>query len=429
MAPEPPTSTIETDEPLFLPSDDPVSFPAPPHEGAPAIAEEKSEEPAPSAPPSGVTSPQTATSDEEEHRGRDNTRPSLKRKALGSPLRSLSPEPTEAIKSPLLERPPKESVASTAPRIHSGPVQMVLNTAGASWAMQKGTGGSSMKGDVSKPPVGSGSALKGMRNILNQFKRGDAGVAQNAESEDGENEDDDEMVLDEVDEPEAPAKDDDSAMDMGQARLAPWIPSPTSGPATTRTATRVVEIIDIDQQVDVQNNFQDSSNQPNSSMVVLETLSTGADEHPSIKVPSERKTIEIAPNDEVVRSPVVSVTTIRFDLPLMEASWRAATSSLNTSATSAPDHPTSSLPTVKPSEITSNACEAEATLSRVVSKDDFGRMDVLGQFNRAFVITRLWKPTEGHDDLFIVDQHAADEKYNFERLQTETRIESQKLIK
>jgi DNA mismatch repair protein PMS2 len=33
------------------------------------------------------------------------------------------------------------------------------------------------------------------------------------------------------------------------------------------------------------------------------------------------------------------------------------------------------------------------------------------------------------DDLFIVDQHAADEKYNFEMLQRETKIRSQQLIR
>ena len=33
------------------------------------------------------------------------------------------------------------------------------------------------------------------------------------------------------------------------------------------------------------------------------------------------------------------------------------------------------------------------------------------------------------DDLFIVDQHAADEKYNFETLQRTTKIDSQKLFR
>ena len=39
-------------------------------------------------------------------------------------------------------------------------------------------------------------------------------------------------------------------------------------------------------------------------------------------------------------------------------------------------------------------------LNRNVSKDDFGRMQILGQFNLGFIIARL------ENDLFIVDQHA-----------------------
>ncbi|KAJ3934300.1 MAG: hypothetical protein NXY57DRAFT_890483 [Lentinula lateritia] len=79
---------------------------------------------------------------------------------------------------------------------------------------------------------------------------------------------------------------------------------------------------------------------------------------------------------------------------------------------------------------------SEAALSRVISKEDFKEMEVLGQFNLGFVIVRRWKKsgTEKEleesllDDLFIVDQHAADEKYNFETLQQTTNIESQKLL-
>ena len=36
----------------------------------------------------------------------------------------------------------------------------------------------------------------------------------------------------------------------------------------------------------------------------------------------------------------------------------------------------------------------------MISKDDFLKMSVLGQFNLGFIITRL------ENDLFIVDQHA-----------------------
>ena len=432
-----PTPGVEKEEPLFLPDDDP---PAPPHEEVPVIAQETPEEPAPSGPPSGVTSPRTVTSDEEENRSRDNTRkPSLKRKASASPLRSPSPMPAEVVDPPPSVPPQKDAATSIPPKSHSGPLQMVLSTAGASWALQKGQHGvlkTGMKGAISKPPLGSGSALKGMRSILNQFKRGDSGVAKVAESEDEEIEDDDEeMVVDEkVDELKELANDDDTAMDVDvdQGRPAPWVRTLTLGPPAA-TATKVVEKIDVNQLVEVQNDLQqESSDQPNSGLTVPEPHPSNgrtADECSPIKVSADREAIEIASDDEVVRSFVVSTTTVRFDLASVEASWKAAAASHGTPATSASDHHTNSIPAVRPAGLTSNADEAEAALSRVVSKDDFGRMDVLGQFNRAFMITRLCKPAEGHDDLFIVDQHAADEKYNFERLQVETRIESQKLIK
>lgn len=89
---------------------------------------------------------------------------------------------------------------------------------------------------------------------------------------------------------------------------------------------------------------------------------------------------------------------------------------------------------------------AEEALARVIRKDDFDRMEVLGQFNRGFIIARLrsnnlspgdkGKGKEkassggvGTDDLFIVDQHASDEKFNFETLQRTTVIKSQSLIR
>nr|XP_018267240.1 uncharacterized protein I303_01225 [Kwoniella dejecticola CBS 10117]OBR89398.1 hypothetical protein I303_01225 [Kwoniella dejecticola CBS 10117] len=72
---------------------------------------------------------------------------------------------------------------------------------------------------------------------------------------------------------------------------------------------------------------------------------------------------------------------------------------------------------------------AEEALSRVISKDDFNKMEVLGQFNKGFIIARLTHPPEGTDDLFIIDQHASDEKYNFETLQRTTVIKGQSLIK
>jgi DNA mismatch repair ATPase MutL len=54
--------------------------------------------------------------------------------------------------------------------------------------------------------------------------------------------------------------------------------------------------------------------------------------------------------------------------------------------------------------------------------NDFLSMKIMGQFNLGFIITLLG------DDLFIVDQHATDEKYNFETLQKAKILESQKMV-
>ncbi|KAM3917108.1 mismatch repair endonuclease PMS2 isoform 2-T2 [Leptodactylus fuscus] len=65
---------------------------------------------------------------------------------------------------------------------------------------------------------------------------------------------------------------------------------------------------------------------------------------------------------------------------------------------------------------------AEAELRKEISKDMFSSMDVIGQFNLGFIITKL------ESDLFIIDQHATDEKYNFEMLQQNTVLQGQRLI-
>ncbi|GAB1597623.1 mismatch repair endonuclease PMS2 [Argonauta hians] len=66
---------------------------------------------------------------------------------------------------------------------------------------------------------------------------------------------------------------------------------------------------------------------------------------------------------------------------------------------------------------------AEEELSKQIDKTMFKSMEILGQFNLGFIITRL------NNDLFIVDQHATDEKYNFETLKKNTVMQGQKLIR
>ncbi|XP_046734283.1 mismatch repair endonuclease PMS2 [Diprion similis] len=74
-------------------------------------------------------------------------------------------------------------------------------------------------------------------------------------------------------------------------------------------------------------------------------------------------------------------------------------------------------------KIEPNLCkDAEQELRRELTKDSFDKMEIVGQFNLGFIVARL------DDDLFIVDQHATDEKYRFEKLQAETKLRTQKLI-
>ncbi|KAH7472117.1 DNA mismatch repair protein PMS1 [Phytophthora ramorum] len=71
---------------------------------------------------------------------------------------------------------------------------------------------------------------------------------------------------------------------------------------------------------------------------------------------------------------------------------------------------------------TDNALAA-AALQRVLKKEDFKRMEVLGQFNLGFIIGKL------DNDLFIIDQHASDEKFNYETLQQTTVMHQQPLVR
>jgi DNA mismatch repair protein PMS2 len=65
---------------------------------------------------------------------------------------------------------------------------------------------------------------------------------------------------------------------------------------------------------------------------------------------------------------------------------------------------------------------AEQRLSLTVTKEDFMNMKIHGQFNKGFILA-----TRG-DELFIIDQHASDEKFNFETLQATTVVQNQPLV-
>lgn len=82
-----------------------------------------------------------------------------------------------------------------------------------------------------------------------------------------------------------------------------------------------------------------------------------------------------------------------------------------------------------------SAKDEETRLSLTVSKDDFANMEIAGQFNLGFILavrraSSFHDTTIPHnkDELFIIDQHASDEKFNFERLQAETVVGNQRMV-
>ncbi|PSR80455.1 hypothetical protein BD289DRAFT_440753, partial [Coniella lustricola] len=107
---------------------------------------------------------------------------------------------------------------------------------------------------------------------------------------------------------------------------------------------------------------------------------------------------------------------------------------------SADQDPSSSLSCSRDGAIPDNlasgleATNAEERLSLRIHKGDFGNMKIVGQFNLGFILavrprTNLTFTTNKDDELFIIDQHASDEKFNFERLQATTTVQSQRLVR
>lgn len=119
-----------------------------------------------------------------------------------------------------------------------------------------------------------------------------------------------------------------------------------------------------------------------------------------------------------------AITTTSLDLDAIQSLWRLSTGDDEDEPEPDPDDASHG--------VDADADAAEEKLSRIIHKTDFSRMRILGQFNLGFIIARLHGDDEdaGHeDDLFIIDQHASDEKYNFETLQETTRMETQRLLR
>jgi len=74
-------------------------------------------------------------------------------------------------------------------------------------------------------------------------------------------------------------------------------------------------------------------------------------------------------------------------------------------------------------ECSSNINAKGDILATQLNKVDFANIEVIGQFNLGFILCRH------NTGLYIVDQHAADEKFNYEKFASTTILQSQPLLK
>ncbi|KAK0481600.1 hypothetical protein IW261DRAFT_1471496 [Armillaria novae-zelandiae] len=271
--------------------------------------------------------------------------------------------------------------------------QVVMNTLFASWA--RTTGKNSLNSD---DQAGSGKSVEAkkvedkknkqttltFRSMLVGFARSGSTVNQATE------EDEDDAMDDSEDNAKATDSGQDDEGEVTPMAQAKDIGETTNSTMSTTSDSQVIDLISDDEDTTPMEVITPSSSQDSRPISRPEVVRTSQDGE--------------------------GVIGLRFDLSGVVKRWKATSDCSRDSTFSS----------TKESEFDDND---EAALSRVISKSDFSEMDIVGQFNLGFIVTRRRKGEDGMDDLFIVDQHAADEKYNFETLQETTIIRSQKLFR
>lgn len=337
-------------------------------------------------------------------------------------------------------------------------VQMVLDTTSASWNLKPGQEGPPRKrphpADISGSSSGK-SARANMRAQLAGFARGGAQMVQEKEDRGDSDSPEDEEVSEGIEQ---------MAVDEDEERLRSSSPKKMDDDAHVieleigdegKSSTDVVEetmAIDSSESEDDEtlkqpndtphsaaaatagspNSAQVSDNLISNTDVLLSSSSeAGATSESAVPATPSSPSKLSGIRAEVVRTAKEDSASLAFDLQRTTKAWHAYLEHKSSSQPQPPQAATRSSD-LESADLGADDEKATATLARVLSKVDFGLMEVVGQFNRGFIVARLSKiGGEGlgaTDDLFIVDQHAADEKYNFETLQSTTRLESQRLF-
>ena len=334
---------------------------------------------------------------------------------------------------------------------------MILSTEGASWSLSRGhvVGASSKgagKGSLWAPNTRSPTKKSTATKTLSQFARGANPETPSASQEvmvisDTEDEEETKVKAPkrkEVKEIQAtkPVVEMKSRASSRSSRASMRIDSPPSTPESTGDVQAAEELPEASEESTA---FAKRSSSGDSRVIKpkQDHSSTSTPEDDAIIDLTQEASIEgIQIDTEVGKEEEAITLPMTFNLDDVASLWDAASSRRH--AETENQQAAGSLANVV---VVPQSDNPEELLSRVIQKEDFERMEILGQFNLGFIIVRSRRAApnasggnqamevdgdvkeEEMDDLFIVDQHAADEKYNFETLQLTTRIESQRLIR
>jgi DNA mismatch repair protein PMS2 len=330
-------------------------------------------------------------------------------------------------------------------------VQMILDTTSASWNLKPGQEGPPRKRphpDISRSSSGR-SARANMRAQLAGFARGDARIAQD-KGDEGDSDSPEDEEEEEADEAEQMVVDEEEQLRSSSSKKMDDDVDVT-GPEISDEGKSSTDIVEETMAIDSSESEDDRHSRPPNDISRSAAAATTAGSPRSAQASDDltsksslggatsESAVPATPSSpskvsgvqrEVVRTAVGDAASLAFDLERTINAWRAYLE--QKSSQPQPPQPATRSADLESADLGADDEKATATLARVLSKADFGLMEVVGQFNRGFIVAHLCKiGGEGvgsTDDLFIVDQHAADEKYNFETLQATTRLESQRLF-
>ncbi|EIW57082.1 DNA mismatch repair protein MutL [Trametes versicolor FP-101664 SS1] len=325
--------------------------------------------------------------------------------------------------------------------------QMVLSTSGASWNLRRpadepGSAERPRKKGRRESPESSKDTRQGMRQLLRGFARTGSQVDETAMDVDE----------DEKDEEEGGVEHDEAEVNMEDVGVTEDVRSVASDgdsgdpPEDDPQETEPSESHDVFMEDHTVEDIEEI--EVDSVEVVQGVIEIPEDDIPT--APSQgharehsdvgtSSAITTAVSEEIIRTNEREGVSLTFDLSRVTSAWKKLHTRLADAQREQEVIVREKDRTDRPA-VPIDVADEEATevLSRVIDKADFATMEVLGQFNRGFIIVRRRKTIRANseeegpgvemDDLFIVDQHAADEKYNFETLQQTTKIDSQKLF-